>query len=406
MITGLTGKGALRLAGLGAAAIAATATGALAQANDPLKLASLAPATGSMVTIGTAQNVAVRLAVKEINEQGGGIMGRQIQLILADTQSDPTAASTAAKRLVFEDKVHAVIGPLVTQEVIPAVQVLSAAKIPQISTTGSAAVTPELGPYHFSFNNSSETQAVVMAKFAKETLKATNIAIIADDGGQSKSGVAFVKSFAPTIGLKLVAEQEYRNSTEDMTPQILSVRRANPDAVLFFTSTIQDSRQLLSGRKDLGWNVPIVGQLSIPTFGPALGRVLTADAFTGVYGQNYAGLTYCSKDAMGSGAYVQFQERLWAFTPENKGKLPATTALYMYDSVYLMKAALDAIKSTDGDKFKEWMYKSAGTVNNLITAKGLSPSPKSHFLFGPEAYVMAEKVNELRSDGLMKRAGC
>lgn len=406
MASGKTSKAVVRLAGISLVALTVSAGSALAQSAETLKLASLAPATGAMVTIGTAQNIAVRLAVKEINEKGGGIMGRQVQLILADTQSDPTAAATAAKRLVFEDKVHAVIGPLVTQEVIPAVQVLTEAKIPQISTTGSAAVTPALGPYHFSFNNSSETQATVMAKFAKETLKATNIAIIADDGGQSKSGVAYLKTIVGGMGLKIVAEQEYRNSTDDMTPQILSVRRANPDAVLFFTSTIGDSRQFLGGRKDLGWNAPVVGQLSIPTFGPTLARQLGADAFVGVYGQNYAGLTYCSKDAMGAGEYVKFQDRLWALSPESKGKLPPTTALYMYDSVYLMKAALDAIKSTDGDKFKAWMYENAKNVNNLVTAKGLSPSPQSHFLFGPDAYVMAERVDLLREDGLMKRAGC
>jgi ABC-type branched-subunit amino acid transport system substrate-binding protein len=405
MVNRATGAGALRLAGIGAAALALSAGSAAAQSGDTLKLASIAPATGSMVVIGTAQNVAVRLAVKEINEKGG-IMGRQVQLILGDTQSDPTQAASAAKRLAYDEKVHAVIGPLVTQEVIPAVQVFTEAKIPQISTTGSAAVTPQMGPYHFSFNNSSETQAVVMARFAKETLKAKTIAILADDGGQSKSGVAFLKTHAPTVDLKIVAEQEYRNSTDDMTPQVLSIRRANPDAVLFFTSTIQDLRQLLTGRKDLGWNAPIVGQLSVPTYGPTLGRQIGGEAFTGVYGQNYAGLTYCTNDAAGAGEFVKFQDRLWAFSPENKGKLPATTALYMYDSVYLMKAALDAIKSTDAEKFKEWMYKSSDTVTTLVTAKGLSPSPQSHFLFGPNAYVMAERPDQLRADGLMKRAGC
>src|SRR5690606_4706922 len=132
----------------GAAAVALT-TGAAAQ---DFKLGSITSITGKFAIIGTAQDIAVKLALKEIND-AGGIMGRKVVLVTGDTQTDPTIASAEAKRLAFQEKVSAVIGPLVTQEIMPTLPIFTEAKIPQISTTGSSAVTPQVGPYHFSFNN-------------------------------------------------------------------------------------------------------------------------------------------------------------------------------------------------------------------------------------------------------------
>ncbi len=394
---------------LAGAAVVALASGAAAQSGEPFKLASITPLSNAGASMGAAQDLAVKLAVKEINAKGG-IAGRPVVMVSADTQTDPTVASTEAKRLVFQEKVHAVIGPLVTQEIIPTLSVFTEAKIPQISTTGSAAVTPQLGPYHFSFNNSSDTQSEVMADFAKNTLKAKTIAAIHDDGGQSKAGIVFLREYAKKIGLNLVTEQEYKFRTDDMTPQVLGARRANPDAVLFYTSSLEDTVKLLNGRKDLGWNAPVVGQLSIPTFGVAAARQTGPEAFKGVYGQYYAGLSYCTNDPVGAGEFAKFQTRLEAFAPDAKGKVPVSTALYMYDSVYVMKAAMDGLKKEnkplDGPNFEQWMYKNAGTINDLVTAKGLSPSPQNHFLFGAKAYVMVEDAYKTRSDGVLKRAGC
>lgn len=389
----------------GAAAVALT-TGAAAQ---DLKLGSITSITGKFAIIGVAQDIAVKLALKEIND-AGGIMGRKVVLVTGDTQTDPTIASAEAKRLAYQEKVAAVIGPLVTQEILPTLPIFTDAKLPQISTTGSSAVTPQVGPYHFSFNNSSDTQAIVMADFAKNTLKAKTISILADNGGQSKSGVEFLQGYAKKVGLEIKGLQEYQAGGEDMTPQILALRRANADAMLFFTSGYTDMVHLLKGRLDFGWDVPVVGQLSIPTYAPQAAKLVPADAFRGVYGQNYGGFSYCTNDAPGQGGFAKFKERLKAFSPESDGKIPAPTALYMYDSVFLMKAALEGMQkekmAIDGPNFQQWMYKNAKNVTSLVTAKGLSPSKDSHFLFGAGAYVMVERPDQSRPDGTMKRVGC
>ncbi len=402
------GKSLFARAMLAGVATAAFASAAMAQGNE-FKLGSITSITGKFAIIGTAQDVAVKLALKEIND-AGGIMGRKVVLVTGDTQTDPTIASAEAKRLAYQEKVSAIIGPLVTQEILPTLPIFTDAKLPQISTTGSSAVTPQVGPYHFSFNNSSDTQAIVMADFAKNTLKAKKISVLADNGGQSKSGVEFLNGYVKKIGLEITGVQEYAAGGEDMTPQILSLRRANADAMLFFTSGYTDLVHLLKGRNDFGWDIPVVGQLSVPTYAPQAAKLVSADAFRGVYGQNYGGFSYCTNDAPGSGGFAKFKERLKAFSPESDGKIPAPTALYMYDSVYLMKAALEGMQkdkmAIDGPNFQQWMYKHAKEVNTLVTAKGLAPSTESHFLFGAGAYVMVERPDQSRPDGTMKRVGC
>ncbi len=182
-------------------------------AQEPLKLGALPSATGPGAAIGAALMAGVELAVSEINKNGG-ISGRSITVIKGDTQSNPTTAVSEAKRLVEREKVELLIGPLVSQEVVPTVAVTTEAKIVQITNAGTSALTPDNGPYHFSSNASSETVAESMAGFVAEHLKSVAVGILADDGGQSRTGVSALKAGLQKRGTQVAVEQEYRNRTD------------------------------------------------------------------------------------------------------------------------------------------------------------------------------------------------
>ena len=132
---------------------------------------------GSASTTSEASQFGVELAVQEINA-AGGIGGRKLQLVVADTQTDPTVGVGEMKRLVQQEKVEFVFGPVISQILLAAAPVVNEAKIGTIGSTGSLAITPKFAPYYFSTLINAETQAKHMAAQAGDVLKAKSVAIL------------------------------------------------------------------------------------------------------------------------------------------------------------------------------------------------------------------------------------
>ncbi len=389
-----------------AAALPALALGGFAagaQAQDAIRMGVLPSATGPGAAIGAALTAGVDLAVSEINA-AGGIQGRKIEQIKGDTQSNPTTAAGEARRLIDREKIQILIGPLVSQEAVPAVEVATAAKVVQITNAGTAALTPAVGPYHFSFNTSTATAAKVIVDFAADQLKVKTIGILADDGGQSKSGVAEIKKELAARGLTVAGEQEYRFRADDMSPQILSLRRANPDVVVFLTSTVEDGTKMLRTLADVGWQPKVLGASAMSVYASAIARSTGAKAFANVYSIAYRGMTYCASDAEGASTYAQFARKLERHSPGSAGKISVSLASEYYDAVNLLAAGIAATGGTDGPKLARWLETEGSKVKLIHVA--ISPSAESHFLFGPAELAMVERPNDTRADGLMKRFGC
>src|SRR5215471_19937508 len=112
----LTRRQALKAGAAGAAS--SLAKPAIA-ANEPVRIGYLPALTGPSSSTGIGINRGTELAVKEIND-AGGIKGRQIELIVRDTQSDPTKAVNASTELTRRHKVHVMWGPLNSGEALAA----------------------------------------------------------------------------------------------------------------------------------------------------------------------------------------------------------------------------------------------------------------------------------------------
>jgi branched-chain amino acid transport system substrate-binding protein len=372
-------------------------------AEDAIRMGVLPSATGPGASIGAALTAGVDLAVSEINSSGG-VLGRKIEIFRGDTQSNPTMAASEARRLIEHEKIEVLIGPLVSQEAVPTVDVATPAKIVQVTNAGIATLTPKVGPYHFSFNTSAATAAKVMVDFVADQLHAKTVGILADDGGQSRSGVAEIKTYLDARKITVAAEQEYHFKADDLSPQLLSLRRANPDALIFFTSTVEDGARMLRTLGEIGWQPQIVGATAMSVYGPAIARTTGAEAFVNVHSVAYKGMTYCSTDAEGASKYAEFAKKLKAFAPESANKISGSLAAEYYDAVHLIVAAIEATGGVDGDKLAKWIETNGSKVPLIHGA--VSPSSESHFLFGPAELSVVDRPNELRADGLAKRSGC
>ncbi len=360
--------------------------------------------TGGDAISGQNGAAGVRLAVDEINK-AGGILGRQIVIVSADDQSDPTAAVNEARRLATQEKVDFVFGPQSSQRVLAVLPVLTAAKIPEISTGGSLDITIQKGPYSFSMQSNAADQGYFMAHYVTDVLKAKKVGILTDNGAQALSAVPSIKAELEKGGATITGVQEFPFRSEDKTAQLLSLKSGNPDAIILWTNTPEDLGVTLNNLADMGWDgLPISGANATVMQAASAAKIADKALFSKVAGVAYRGWTYCPGDDVANSPFVKFKERLKAAYPDKYKDLLPTITSYTYDGILVMKAAIEATGGTDPEKIKSWIENNADKVPTV--SGPMKASADNHFLAGRS--VMTTIVNPLQTNeqGLFKRADC
>jgi len=391
-----------RGAGLATTLLAIPLTAALAQQPNVKVGLFLELTGGSASTTSEASQFGVELAVQEINA-AGGIGGRKLQLVVADTQTDPTVGVGEIKRLVQQEKVEFVFGPVISQILLAAAPVMNEAKVGAMGSTGSLAITPKSAPYYFSTLINAETQAKHMAAQAGDVLKAKSVAILSDTGAQAKDFVQAIKQELAARNIKLTGTQEYQYRATDMTPQLLALRRGAPDTLLLFASSGEDGGNAIKSLTELGWKIKITGNWTIGAFAPIVEQIAGKEALETVTGSNYRGFTYCEGGDKPK-PYLDLVAKAKAADPKRAERSAMTFVALFYDATYLLKAAVEGNGGKwDGASIAAWIEKNAKSVPSV---SGIySASDTSHFLFDADA-VVSVFPGRRGEAGIEQRASC
>lgn len=379
--------------------LASTQTGA----QEPLKLGGMVSLTGNGASIGKVAEIGWRMAVEDINAQGG-IAGRPVEFILADTLTDPTHALGEARRLIENEGIEAMVGPVTSQEVIPVTAVTTAANLPQITAASSATLTPQAAPYHFSNSPTGLAQMIPNIDYAIDVLGLTKLAIISDNGGMSKDAVAEMIRYLKSRELEPVEVQEFAFRTEDMTPQLFSLRSSGAEAVLIINSLGDDARKFLQNRDEIGWDVPVLGSLTMTNFSVGNAGILGQEAFDGVNSVQFVGMTYCEGDPVGASAYARFDKRAKETVSDLERLGGSSSIIPYYIEPFIVKAAIEGAGSTDGDKVAAWIEANAASMDNMLGT--FAASSETHFLPSSKMLVVVKNAFAPREDGLIERARC
>lgn len=189
--------------GLATAAAVAFLQPGVPAAQESIKLGALVPLTGGLQSYGEASLRGVRMAVQQVNAAGGLLGGRQVEVVVGDTQTSPQPAVDAAQRLVSVEGVVAVVGALASGNTIPvATTVTAAGGIPQISNASTAPVISTLEDDDFLFRTvpSDAYQGVALAKIvAGEGDMNVAVLYVNNDYGEGLAD-AFAEAFAAEGG--------------------------------------------------------------------------------------------------------------------------------------------------------------------------------------------------------------
>jgi branched-chain amino acid transport system substrate-binding protein len=227
--------------------------------------------SGPLASNGRTARLAHQLWEEDVNRRGG-LLGRPVQMICVDDETNPKLVPAIYKRLLDEDKVDLVIGGYGDNSVAPAMPLVMERKRYLVALM-SLAVNATLG-YENYFTmiptGPHPTEALTEGFFrlaAQQSPKPVSMAILAADAPFSVGPVAGAKQHAKTFGFRVDSEVRYPLATVDFEPLIRQLEQ--PD-ILFLCSYLKDSVGLLKAIDAVGLEPKIVGGAMI---GPQNGSV-------------------------------------------------------------------------------------------------------------------------------------
>ncbi|MCE9669260.1 ABC transporter substrate-binding protein [Myxococcus stipitatus] len=234
------------------------AQGAAPADPDVILVGEVGSLTGPEATFGVSARNGIELALDEVNA-AGGVRGRKVQVRVYDSQGRPEEGAQAATRLITQDKVVAILGEAASSVSMAMAEKAQAGKVPMITPTSTSAEVTKKGDYIFRVCFIDEFQGLVMAKFAKENLALSRVAMLRDNKSAFSMGLADVfKAKFEEFGGKVVADESYSKGDTDFRAQLTALKQVKPEAV-FVPGYYTDVGIIARQAREVGLKVPLLG---------------------------------------------------------------------------------------------------------------------------------------------------
>lgn len=319
--------------------------------------------TGGIANYGKQTMNGVQLAIKEANA-AGGVLGKQIKLIVADNKSEPSEATNAATKLITQDKVSLIIGPVTSSSMLATLQVGQDNKIPIVTPTAtSTKVTVDDGkvrPYAFRSCFIDPFQGTVMANFATKSLKVKTAVIYIDSSSDYSKGLAeaFEAQFVKNGGV-ILGKEAFLQKDQDFKSTLTKIKVMNADTI-FIPAYYEEVGKIVKQARELGITVPMIG-----TDGWDDPKVVE---FAGVEALNN---TFFSNHYSVQDTDPRIQKFVAAYKSEY-GQEPNALAALGYDGALMVIDAIKRANSTDPAKIRDALEqtKDLQVVTGIITLDG------------------------------------
>jgi branched-chain amino acid transport system substrate-binding protein len=349
------------------------------QAQDTIKIGALFETSGFLAMLGNQGLEGATLAVEQINA-AGGVLGKKIEFINVNTESDETKAVISAKRLIEREKVVALVGAMNSGSTFAIIDTIQQAKIPTVSNGASRAIVTPAEQKRWVFL-APLTDALVIGVIIDHMKKnrISKIALVNSDSAFATSGRGQWERLAPQNGINIVLQQTFGNNDADMTPQLTKVRGSDAQATVIWTTGKSLSILALNYRQ-LGIKLPLY--YSHGASDPNLIK-LAGDAANGI-------VFPTSKIAVAdqlpdSDPQKKVISKFVADFTAKYQRPPATFAGNGYDSVMLLANAIRRARSLEADKVRDALE---STKDHAGVTAVYTYSPSDHFGALPSSVLM------------------
>ncbi|MEO3945678.1 ABC transporter substrate-binding protein [Gorillibacterium sp. CAU 1737] len=303
--------------------------------------------TGGVASFGNSALNGVKLAVKQINENGGLLGGRKLKVLEADNASKADEATRAAQKLIADGAI-ALVGPVTTGNTMGAVPVAQEKKIPMIAPTATAVKvtvderSSKVYDYIFRACFIDPFQGQVMADFALNELKIKNAAIYVNSSSDYSKGLQkFFKETFTKGGGTIVAEESFQEKDTDFKAVLTLLKSKNPEAI-YVPGYYEEVGKIVKQARELGITVPIMGGDGWDS--PKTVEIAGKEALNNTFFSNHYAPDDTSKE---------IQDFVTSYKKEYGDQTPDALAALGFDSVKLLADAITRAESTDPNKLKD-----------------------------------------------------
>ena len=306
---------------------------------DTVKVGVFLPLTGDNAAGGELELRGVKLAHKLHPE----VLGKKVELVVADNKSDKAESASVAARLIEKDKVCALIGTYGSSLAMAAGNIVKEAKVPAIGTSCTNPQVTANNDYYFRACFIDPFQGTVMANYAYKQ-GARKVAIVQEVSNDYSVGLA---KFFKDAFVKLTNDPDcivdianYQTGDKDFTAVLTNLKAKNPDAV-FAPGNFTESALLIKQARQLGMTIPFMG-----------GDTWETQEFIDVGGKEVEGAVMSTAFDREKASTPEAQKFLKAYTDEYKAEPSALSAM-AYDAYLITVDAIKRANSTDSQKIRD-----------------------------------------------------
>jgi branched-chain amino acid transport system substrate-binding protein len=341
--------------------------GKSATAAEPIKVGLVVSITGWGGFIGTPEKEAMVAIAEEVNRKGG-LLGRRLDLLVEDDQSNPTTAVIATTKLVKDLKVCMVLGPSTADSGMSMIPILEKEEVP--FPVSGPVVTP-FKKWVFNVTPNDMITSAQVLDYAVSGLEGKRIAVIHET---SKFGMTGWKVFQDEIkkypGASLMIEEKFDDADTGVIPQLTKIKAANPDVMIVQTAGAQ-AAVVAKNYKQLGMKIMVTGPpaMASPQFLKLAGPVAEESGWVIIADRIVVGEKLPASEPYRKNLYDPFKKLLKDKYGESK--MLSVFHAVGHDAIYIAIAALRTAGSDDREAIRDALEKVTyeGMLGNFAGAK-------------------------------------
>lgn len=315
--------------------------------NAPIKVGVFGPFTGGSAPLGISMRKGVQLAVDQINTNGGVMGGRKILIVERDDESNNEFGGPIMLEFIEKEKVVAVLGPVNTGVANAASRYANERKIPMIINVSTGAKVnelfttfPENYVFHFVANDDVQAEMIVQEAMKKRGYKRP--ALLCDDTHYGQNGREKLEAALSKHNIKPAFVGKFKIKDKDMTAQLRNAQAAEADVVLAY-GIGPELAAITNSMAQIGFKIPLIASWTA-----AMSNFVNNAALKGEGTMMPQTFIEESPQTVAAKKFVADYRLKFKETP----MASAVSAAQGYDSMWVLKMAIDQAGSLESSKLK------------------------------------------------------
>jgi len=223
-------------------------------AAEPIRIGAIFSVTGPAAFLGEPERNTAKMLEEDLNK-AGGLLGRKVEVVVYDDETDATKAVTAVDRLIKRDRVAAVVGPSTTGSTLAIIPKVEEARIPLVSCAAAKRIGDPVKKWVFKTPQNDELAVKKIYAYAQKA-GVTKLALVTASDAFGAAGREELKALAGQYGLSIVADEVYGPKDTDMTAQLTKIKGTEAQAVIVW-GTNPGPAVIARNRVQLGIKTPL-----------------------------------------------------------------------------------------------------------------------------------------------------